>query len=189
MDHITRHPLNVQLPGPSSNVACPQRLGKDAAEAAALRASTQELTRDVKRLTQEGEERQGWLQEARERSARAEEAFQASQVRRISAPDRFWSYEGAFARYSTCSLSNLELRPQSSLTSVWLFLFLFLFFLLILSKSRWFFNFTVGKLAACPSWIFKKNAGKPRGSREARPRLEVRGECLCQLNNTEVNLK
>ncbi|CAN0006150.1 unnamed protein product [Ascophyllum nodosum] len=57
-----------------------QRLGKDAAEAAALRASTQELTRDVKRLTQEGEERQGWLQEARERSARAEEAFQASQA-------------------------------------------------------------------------------------------------------------
>lgn len=57
-----------------------QRLGKDVAEVAGLRERGRELAREVKRLTQEGDARQKRLEEARERSATAEEAFRASQV-------------------------------------------------------------------------------------------------------------
>lgn len=57
-----------------------QRLGKEAAEAAGLRERGRELAREVKRLTLEADARQGRLEEARERGARAEEALRASQV-------------------------------------------------------------------------------------------------------------
>lgn len=67
-----------------------QRLGKEAAEAAGLRERGRELAREVKRLTQQAEIRQGKLEEARERGATAEEALRASQVgaRVIRARDR-----------------------------------------------------------------------------------------------------
>lgn len=57
-----------------------KRLGKEAAEASGLRERGRELAREVKRLTQEAETRQGRLDEAREKGARAEEVLKASQV-------------------------------------------------------------------------------------------------------------